>query len=176
MAESAADACTVAPHHLGEVAPRGIVVRVVVRVLGLLLVPAMSSGPSELDPSVVAIRRRVHGGEVAAGAFLSSLALRFVLLLCRSTYMFGVVGALLDVFPRLVGKVGVPNQVLGAVNMAPVPMGPHHSVNEIRVVLVGSGIVNQSAALDTVGRSSDCTGRGKSDEGGDNLHNVVWRR
>jgi hypothetical protein len=70
VSHSAADAGAVAPHHLGEVTPRRIVVRVVVRVLGLLLVPAVGGGAGELDPSVVVIGRRIGGGEVAAGAFL----------------------------------------------------------------------------------------------------------
>jgi hypothetical protein len=74
VAERTSDAGAVAPHHLGEVAPRGIVVWVVVRVLGLLLVPTVSSGPGELYPFVVTLGRRVDGREVAAGAFLVSLA------------------------------------------------------------------------------------------------------
>jgi hypothetical protein len=37
-------------------------------------VPTVSSGPGELYPFVVILRRRVDGREVAAGAFLVSLA------------------------------------------------------------------------------------------------------
>jgi hypothetical protein len=46
-------------------------VRVVVGILGLLLVPAMSSVTGELDPGVVVAGNRLDGGEVATGAGLS---------------------------------------------------------------------------------------------------------
>jgi hypothetical protein len=60
----------IAPHHLREVAPRIVIVRVVVRVLGLLLVPAMGGGARELDPRIVGRGRRARGGQVAAGTLL----------------------------------------------------------------------------------------------------------
>jgi hypothetical protein len=74
VTNSAADRRGIAPHHLGEVAPRVVKVRVVVRVLGLLLVPAVGSGPSELDPVIVTHRSGTNGREVAAGALLSPLS------------------------------------------------------------------------------------------------------
>jgi hypothetical protein len=114
MSKRAADAGAVAPHHLGEVTPCRIVVRVIVRVLGLLLVPAMGGGAGELNPSVVAIGRRIDGGEVASGAFLAALAEVHSQSRC-TTHMFGVVGAFLDVCSRRVGQVRVPDQVLRAV-------------------------------------------------------------
>jgi len=70
VADRAADARRVAPHHLGEVAPGRVVVGAVVRVLGLLLVPAVGGGASELDPGLVAIGSGVLGREIAAGAHL----------------------------------------------------------------------------------------------------------
>ena len=60
----------VTPDHLTEVSPCRIKVWVVVGVLGLLLVPAVGSSASELDPSIVTFRGWVHGREIAAGAFL----------------------------------------------------------------------------------------------------------
>jgi hypothetical protein len=60
----------IAPHHLREVAPRVVIVRVVVRILGLLLVPAMGGGARKLDPRIVGRGRRARGGQVAAGTLL----------------------------------------------------------------------------------------------------------
>jgi hypothetical protein len=70
MTDSAANAARVAPHHLGEVAPLVFIVRVVVRVYGLLLVPAVGGGARELDPSVVVLGRGANRAKVAAGALL----------------------------------------------------------------------------------------------------------
>jgi hypothetical protein len=70
VSDRTSDAAGVAPHHLGEVAPGGLKVRVVVRVLGLLLVPAMGGGAGELDPGVVVTGRGTDRREVTAGAFL----------------------------------------------------------------------------------------------------------
>jgi hypothetical protein len=70
VTNSTANRRRVAPHHLREVAPRVVKVRVVVGVLGLLLVPAMGRGPSELDPIIVTHRSGTNGREVAAGALL----------------------------------------------------------------------------------------------------------
>jgi hypothetical protein len=61
---------TIAPHHLREVAPRILVVRIVVRVLCLFLVPAVRGGAREFDPRVVGGWCGADGGEVASWAFL----------------------------------------------------------------------------------------------------------
>jgi len=73
VSQCAADARRVAPHHLREVAPRVVVVWVVVRVLGLLLVPAMDSSAGKLYPSLVAVGNGLDRGKVAASAFLPTL-------------------------------------------------------------------------------------------------------
>lgn len=65
-----ANASRVTPHHLREVAPGIVVVRVIVRVLGLLFMPAMGGGASELDPLVVAGWSGLLRREVAARAHL----------------------------------------------------------------------------------------------------------
>ena len=70
VSKSTAKTCAVAPHHLREVTPCCIEVWVVVVVLGLLFVPAVRGSAGKLDPSVVTVRRWVHGREVTAGAFL----------------------------------------------------------------------------------------------------------
>jgi hypothetical protein len=70
MTDSAANAARVAPHHLGEVAPLVFIVRVVVRVYGLFLVPAVGGGARELDPPVVVLGCRANRAKVAPGALL----------------------------------------------------------------------------------------------------------
>ena len=74
VADSTADARGVAPHHLREVTPGVIVVRVVIRVLHLLFVPAMNGGTGELDPLIVFGGSWLLRGEVATGAHLRVLA------------------------------------------------------------------------------------------------------
>jgi len=78
--------------------------------------------------------------------------------------MLGVLRALRDVCSRGVGKLRVPDQDLSAVELTPVPVGPHYGADEVGVVLVGSVIRSEVAGLDIVGGSSDCGGRGKSEE------------
>lgn len=70
VSNSTADGARVAPHHLREVAPGGIVVGVVVGVLGLFLVPAVRGGAGKLDPGVVVGRGGCDRRQVAARAFL----------------------------------------------------------------------------------------------------------
>lgn len=53
VGNGAADAGAVAPDQLGEVAPRILVVRVVVRVLELFLVPSVDDGARKLKPLLV---------------------------------------------------------------------------------------------------------------------------
>lgn len=60
----------VAPHHLGEVAPGIVKVGVVVRVLALLLVPAVRGGARELDPGVVGTGGGTNGREVGTWTLL----------------------------------------------------------------------------------------------------------
>lgn len=59
VSNSAADAGSVAPDHLREMAPGVVIVRMIVRVLGLLLMPTVGSSASELDPVFVLGRRRL---------------------------------------------------------------------------------------------------------------------
>jgi hypothetical protein len=73
MTDSAANAARVAPHHLGEMAPLIFIMRVIVRVYGLLLVPAVGGGARELDPPVVVLGRGTNRAKVAARALLCEL-------------------------------------------------------------------------------------------------------
>jgi hypothetical protein len=75
MSHRTANGATVAPNHLRKVAPSIFVVWVVVRVLGLLLVPAVRRGAGELDPISRVGGSWTNGREVAAGAFLLVLAI-----------------------------------------------------------------------------------------------------
>lgn len=96
VSQCAADVGGVAPHHLREVAPRGVVVRVVVGVLGLFLVPAMDSGAGKLHPSVVAVGNGLYRGKIAASAFLPPLETELSVIV-PATYMLRVFRAFLDV-------------------------------------------------------------------------------
>jgi hypothetical protein len=84
--------------------------------------------------------------------------------------MRGLLSALLDIGAGSFGELGVPDQVLGAVELAPVPVGTHHGADEVGVIGVRGGIVDEIAGLDVVGGRSDCRGSRESDEGGDDLH------
>lgn len=188
MANRTTNSRRVAPHHLGEVAPRIVKVRVVVGVLGLFLMPAVGSGARELDPRVVGAGGRADGGEVAAGAFLrlsvniNHHKLAYISLnhgLCtgrvvEGTHVNGPILALLDVGASSIGKLGVPAEVLGAVKATPVPVGAHHGRDEVGVVLVGSGVVDESARLDIVRGRCNGGGGHEGDKGGDELH-VVFK-
>lgn len=175
MTESTADAGAVAPDHLSEMSPSCVVMGVIIGVLGLFLMPAVCSSTRELDPGIVSVRCRVHRGEVTARAFLALLApaLSFK---AAATYMLRVMCAFLNVSPRGISKLSVPNKVLGAMQLAPVPVSPHNGTDEVGVVLVGSIICSKTAALDAMCWRSDCSGRSESDECGVYLHFKILRR
>lgn len=71
------------PDELREVAPRLVPVRVIVRILGVLLVPAVHHGARKLEPRLVVVGRGPHGGEIAAGAVLRTQ------LIIRPTFKIG---------------------------------------------------------------------------------------
>jgi hypothetical protein len=130
-------------------------VRVVVRVLGLLLVPAVRRVACELNPVVVVEGRWAYRGEVAAGTVLWRSVAVCLCFLQSMTYMLGQMLAYLDVGTGCVREGRVPDQILSAVQAAPVPMGSHDSANEVWIVLVRSRVVLEGAGLDDVARSSD---------------------
>ena len=70
VSECTANARCVSPHHLGEMAPGVVVVRLSIRVLLLLLMPAMGGGASKLDPVIGSRGGWLLRGEVTAGAHL----------------------------------------------------------------------------------------------------------
>lgn len=70
VADRAANSGRVAPDHLREVAPGRLEVRIVVRVLGLLLVPAVGGGASEFDPRVIVAWCGLDGRKIASRAVL----------------------------------------------------------------------------------------------------------
>jgi hypothetical protein len=76
--------------------------------------------------------------------------------------MFRVFCALLNVRPRSVGKLSIPNKVLCTMQLAPVPMSPHDGTNKVWVVLVWSVVGHEITALDLVRRRSNSSSSGKS--------------
>ena len=78
--------------------------------------------------------------------------------------MSRLLSALLHVGAGSFGELGIPHQVLGAVELAPVPVSSHHGANEVGVVGVGSCIVDEIAWLDMVGGRSDGRGGREGDE------------
>lgn len=86
--------------------------------------------------------------------------------------MFGLMGALLNVLASSIGKLGVPDKVLSAVQTTPVPVGTHDSADEVGIVLVGGVVVNEIAPLDFVRGGCHCHGSRKGDQGGDNSHDA----
>lgn len=109
IANSAANTGSVAPHHLREVAPCVVVVRVVVWVLGLLLVPAVGGGASELYPVFVLARSRLLRGEIAAGTHLWKSTTTIKVAKKHITYVLGHVGTLGDVAASSISKALVPD-------------------------------------------------------------------
>lgn len=156
VAKSTADAGRVAPHHLGEVAPCSIVVRVVVRVLGLLLMPAVGGRVGKLEPLVITARSWLHRREIAAQAVV-----------------LGFIGALCNICSRSIGKTCIPDEVLSTVNATPIPMGSHYNADEVGVVRTGGGIVDEVAGLDIIGWSSYYCGSHKSDKCSEELHDEL---
>jgi hypothetical protein len=84
--------------------------------------------------------------------------------------MFRLVRTLLDVSTSKLGELGVPDEVLGAMKPTPVPVSTHHGVDEVRIVLVGSVVVDEVTRLDIDGGSADCRGNRESDERDDDPH------
>lgn len=150
VSHSAANFRGVAPDQLSEVAPRVLVARVVVRVLGLLLVPAVDDSASEFQPLIVVGRGRTPRREVAATAI-----------------MLGHVGAHVDRLQGCLGQSWVPLEVLGTVDAAPVPVSIHDAAYEFMIVDMRSRAVNRVASLDGFAWSCGCGASGdKSDERG----------
>ena len=69
--------------------------------------------------------------------------------------MLGLLRALVEVFLSKPRELRVPDEVLSAVQPPPVPMSPHHSANELGVVIVRSSVVDKVSRLDIVGGSRD---------------------
>lgn len=92
--------------------------------------------------------------------------------------MSGLLRALGDVGTSKVGESRVPDEVLGAMELTPVPVGAHNSTNESRVILMRGPIVNEIARLDIVGWSRDRRGSRKGDEGRNNPHAelLTWEK
>lgn len=124
VSERTADARGVTPHHLSEVAPGIFIVRLSIWILLLLLMPAVGSGTSKLDPVIVIGRSWLLGGEVASGA-----------------HMLRHVCALRNVAAGCVSQAFVPDQILSAVEAAPVPVSPHYGTNEFGIILVRSIVI-----------------------------------
>tara|TARA_R110002003_G_scaffold3143_2_gene24840 strand:- start:7920 stop:8372 length:453 start_codon:yes stop_codon:yes gene_type:complete len=145
-------------------------VRVVVGVENLLFVPAVDAGTSEFDPVLEGRRGGGHRGKVAARAVLMMSVDTTRRVLLDMTYMLGIVRALLDVGAGGVGKLGVPDQILGAVQLAPIPVSTHDGADEGRVVLVRRVVTLKVAQLNLVCRRSNRRGSRESNKGSEDLH------
>jgi hypothetical protein len=146
-------------------------VRVVVRVLDLLLMPAMDSGTGEFDPLIIAGGSRLLRGKVAAGAYLSrDLARPREVTRYSPTYVFRLMRALCDVAASSVSQVLAPDKVLSAMEASPVPVCPHHGTNEAGVIGVRSVVVVEVAWLDVMCGCSDGSGDQKGSESSEWLH------
>jgi hypothetical protein len=86
------------------------------------------------------------------------------------TYMRRLLGTFRDVGAGRFGELGVPDQVLRAVQAAPVPVGAHHGADEVGVVFVGGRVVDEIAWLDFVGGGGDGRGGCEGEQGGEDLH------
>lgn len=82
-----------------------------------------------------------------------------------------VLRTLVDVALCLVGELLVPDEVLGAVQTAPVPVCAHDGADEGGVVVSGCGVVDRVAGFDVGGGGGDCCRGGHDgDEGCCELH------
>jgi hypothetical protein len=81
-----------------------------------------------------------------------------------------LLGTFRDVGAGRFGELGVPDEVLRAVQAAPVPVGAHHGADEVGVVFVGGRVVDEIAWLDFVGGGGDGRGGCESEEGDEDLH------
>jgi hypothetical protein len=86
------------------------------------------------------------------------------------TYMFRLMRTLVKIRLRNIGQLLIPYEVLSTVQAAPVPVSPHDSANEGRVVVVRSRVVLKRPRLDVVGGRRDCRGGREGDEGGEDFH------
>jgi hypothetical protein len=164
MTDSATEASRVTPHHLREVTPGIVEMRVVVWVLGLFLVPAVGGGAGELNPRIIVERGGRDGREVASRTFLTISTVIHQSVLRHKTYMSGRLGALFDIGSGSVCKLGVPYELYGAVKLSPVPVSTHHGADEVGVILVRSSIVNEVTRLNFVSWGSNRSSGGKSEK------------
>jgi hypothetical protein len=89
------------------------------------------------------------------------------------TYVLRHVRAFRDVAAGSVSETLVPDQILSAVEAAPVPVSSHHRTDEVGVICMRSFVVVEVARLDLMGECSYHSGGqdgGKCSEG---LHIVV---
>jgi hypothetical protein len=78
------------------------------------------------------------------------------MLMC-GTHVCGPLRALLDVGASGFGELGVPHEVLRAVETAPVPVSTHHGADEVGVIGLRRALVSEGAWFDVVrGRCDDC--------------------
>lgn len=88
------------------------------------------------------------------------------------TYVLWSGCALGDIAAGSFSEGVVPDQVLGAVEAAPVPVSAHHGADEVGVVRVRSSVVEEGAGLDMVSRRGDCSGSKQARKGSEKLHGV----
>jgi len=86
--------------------------------------------------------------------------------------MFRLLGALLDVFASRIGQLGIPDEVLGAVKTAPVPVGAHDGTDEVGIVLVRGVVVDEITQPDLVGGGCYRHGSREGEESSYDLHDV----
>jgi hypothetical protein len=84
--------------------------------------------------------------------------------------MRGPLRALLDVGACGFGKLGVPHEVLRAVEPAPVPVGAHHGADEVGVVCLRGALVFEGAWFDFVRGRCDYRGSRESGDNGSEPH------
>jgi hypothetical protein len=84
--------------------------------------------------------------------------------------MSGLFRTLGDVGTSKVGEGWVPDKVLGAMELTPVPMGAHNGADEGGVILMRSGVILEVTRLDVVGGRCDCRSSHKSNEAGNDPH------
>lgn len=72
-----------------------------------------------------------------------------------------------DVVAGSVGQILVPGEVLSAVDAAPVPVGAHHSIDEIAVIALRRVIVVEITGLDIVFVQTDGSSSEQSHEEGE---------
>ena len=86
------------------------------------------------------------------------------------TYVLRHVCAFRDIAASRISQTLVPDQILSAVEAAPVPVSPHHSTDEVGVVRVRSIVVVEVTRLDIVGGRRDCSGSKEDSECSKRFH------